>query len=109
MKGLMPCKPSPLLLLMSTTLAAITMDQDDIMVWIKCLHYQCLCISVILILLVFAYIYICLPSAYAYLFMLIVSYDCLCCLCLFTYLLMGYNISEGIFCWTMKYGRKGSG
>jgi hypothetical protein len=50
----------------------------------------------------------------------LLMYTCLClwflmfayatyvCLCLFIYLLMGYDISEGIFCWTTKYGRKGS-
>jgi hypothetical protein len=61
------------------------------------------------------------PSAYAHLFMLMVSYVCLCllifaaCLCTSVYaygslcmlmyvicLLMGYDISEGMFYWTMK-------
>jgi hypothetical protein len=36
------------------------------------------------------------------------AYAAYACLCLFIYLLMGYDINEGIFHWTTKYGRKGS-
>jgi hypothetical protein len=59
----------------------------------------------------FAYIYVCLPPAYAHLFMLIFSCNCLCYLCMLMFIiyqLMGHDISEGIFHWTMRYGRKGS-
>jgi hypothetical protein len=47
------------------------------------------------------YICLCLWS-------LVIAYAAYACLCSFIYLLMGYNISKGIFCWTTKYGRKGS-
>jgi hypothetical protein len=65
-------------------------------------------------LLMFAYflmsacIYVYLPPAYVYLFVLTVSYVCLrhlCMLMFIIYLLMGYDISEGIFCWTTKKGK----
>jgi hypothetical protein len=53
--------------------------------------------------------YICLPSlpAYTYLFMLMVSYICLCMLMYVICLLMGYDISKGIFYWDYEAGKKG--
>jgi hypothetical protein len=48
-----------------------------------------------------------LPLAYAHLFMLIVSYVCLCMLMYIICLLMGHNISEGIFYWDYGIGKKG--
>jgi hypothetical protein len=47
--------------------------------------------------------YICLC-----LWFLVIAYAAYACLCSIIYLLMGHNISEGIFCQTTKYGRKGS-
>jgi hypothetical protein len=72
------------------------------------LHVCCLCLLTFLCLLVSMYIchllmYICLR-----LWFLMFAYATYVCLCLFIYLLMGYDISEGIFCWTTEYGRKGS-
>jgi hypothetical protein len=39
---------------------------------------------------------------------LVIAYATYVYVCSFTYLLMGYNISKGMFHQTMKYGRKGS-
>jgi hypothetical protein len=47
-----------------------------------------------------------LPT-YAYLYMLMVSYVCLCMLMYVICLLMGHNISEGIFYWDYRLGKKG--
>jgi hypothetical protein len=44
--------------------------------------------------------YICLC-----LWFLMFAYATYVCLCLFIYLLMGYDISEGIFHWTTKKGK----
>jgi hypothetical protein len=43
---------------------------------------------------------------YSCLWSLVIAYATYACLCSFIYLLMGHDISEGIFRWTMKYGRK---
>jgi hypothetical protein len=48
-----------------------------------------------------------LPPAYVHLAMLMVSYVCLCMLMYVICLLMGYNISEGIFYWNYGLGKKG--
>jgi hypothetical protein len=42
------------------------------------------------------------------LWFLLFAYAAYACLCLFIHLLISYDISEGLFHWTMKYGRKGS-
>jgi hypothetical protein len=65
------------------------------------------------------------PSAYAYqfdyvclccyllmhicfsLWFLMFAYDIYACLCMFIYLLMGYDVSEGKFCWNYAVWRKG--
>jgi hypothetical protein len=57
--------------------------------------------------LMFAYICLCLLPTYIHLFMLMVSYVCLCMLIYGICLLMGYNISEGIFYWDYEVGKKG--
>jgi hypothetical protein len=67
------------------------------------LMHICLCLW----FLMFAYVCLRLPPAYAHLFMLMVSYVCLCMLMYVICLLMGYNISEGIFYWDYEAGKKG--
>jgi hypothetical protein len=57
--------------------------------------------------LIFAYVCLCLLPTYAHLFILMVSYVCLCMLIYVICLLMGYNISEGIFYWDYEVGKKG--
>jgi hypothetical protein len=72
--------------------------------------------------LVFMHAY---PSAYTYrfdyvclhchllmhicfcLWFLMFAYDIYACLCMFIYLLMGYDVSEGKFCWNYAVWRKG--
>jgi hypothetical protein len=48
-----------------------------------------------------------LPPAYVHLSMLMVSYVCLCTLMYVTCLLMGHNISKGIFYCNYGLGKKG--
>jgi hypothetical protein len=67
----------------------------------NCCTYDCLYLLILLCSLIS--MYVC--------HLLMHTCSCLCCLCMLIfiiYLLMGHDISEGIFHWTTRYGRKGS-
>jgi hypothetical protein len=67
----------------------------------------CLCISVLYLWFFMLCLYCShLLPAYAYLSMLMVSYLCLCMLRYVICVLTGYNISEGIFYWDYRLGKK---
>jgi hypothetical protein len=55
----------------------------------------------------FASVAICLCTSVCAYGFLCFAYDTYACLCMFIYLLMGYDISEGNFCWNYEAWRKG--
>jgi hypothetical protein len=72
------------------------------------LHLCCLCLLISLCLVISTYVCHLLMHICSCLWSLVIAYAAYACLCSFIYLLMGHDISKGIFCWTTKYGRKGS-
>jgi hypothetical protein len=69
------------------------------------LYVCCLCLLIHLCPLVPMYIYHLLMYICLCLLFLIFAYATYVCLCLLIYLLMGYDISKGLFCWTTKKGK----